>query len=290
MSETTYNEDLKCAPEVAVEEIVEEVTQVPEEASEEVAGEEVVEVQKETSGDEEGAAVGKEILVHISCADIINDGNLVLSNVNLEIAKGEFVYLLGKVGSGKSSIIKTLIAELPLEKGAGVVLGHKLEKIKKRHIPYLRRKLGVVFQDFQLLMDMTVEENLMFVLEATGWSKSKEMRTRVQEVLQMVGLPDKLKKMPHQLSGGEQQRVAIARALLNSPQLILADEPTGNLDEETAAGIMKLFSDIHASGQASILMVTHNRELVKRFPGKVMICEEGAVREQEEEDIEFVSM
>ena len=130
----------------------------------------------------------------------------------------------------------------------------------------------------------------MFVLEATGWSKSKEMRTRVQEVLQMVGLPDKLKKMPHQLSGGEQQRVAIARALLNSPQLILADEPTGNLDEETAAGIMKLFSDIHASGQASILMVTHNRELVKRFPGKVMICEEGAVREQEEEDIEFVSM
>ena len=266
MSETTYNEELKVPAEVAAEAVVE--------ASAEVAAD----------------AVGKEILVQVSGADIINDGNLVLSNVNMEIAKGEFVYLLGKVGSGKSSIIKTLIAELPLKKGAGSVLGFQLEKMKKRQIPYLRRKLGVVFQDFQLLMDMTVEENLMFVLEATGWSKSREMRARVQEVLLMVGLPDKLKKMPHQLSGGEQQRVAIARALLNNPQLILADEPTGNLDEETATEIMKVFSGIHASGQASILMVTHNRELTKRFPGKVMICEEGTVREQEEEDIEFVSM
>lgn len=288
MSETTYNEELKEAAEVAAEEIVEEVTQVPEETSEEVAGEEVMEVPEETSGQEEGAAVGKEILVQVSGADIINDGNLVLSNVNMEIAKGEFVYLLGKVGSGKSSIIKTLIAELPLKKGAGLVFEFQLEKIKKRQIPYLRRKLGVVFQDFQLLMDMTVEENLMFVLEATGWNRSREMRARVQEVLQMVGLPDKLKKMPHQLSGGEQQRVAIARALLNSPQLILADEPTGNLDEETATEIMKVFSGIHASGQASILMVTHNRELTKRFPGRVLVCENGTVREQVEEDIDFV--
>ena len=252
MSETTYNEELKEAAEAAAE------------------------------------AVGKEILVQVSGADIINDGNLVLSNVNLEIAKGEWVYLLGKVGSGKSSIIKTLIAELPLKKGMGSVLGFQLEKIKKRHIPYLRRKLGVVFQDFQLLMDMTVEENLMFVLEATGWSKSSEMRSRVQEVLQMVGLPDKLKKMPHQLSGGEQQRVAIARALLNSPQVILADEPTGNLDEETAAEIMNVFSGIHAAGETSILMVTHNRELTKRFPGRVLICEDSTVREQVEEDIDFV--
>ena len=274
MSETIYNDDLKEAPQVDAEEVLEASEEVVPEASGDASGEVVTEAAEET--------VGKEILVQVSGADIINDGNLVLSNVNMEIAKGEFVYLLGKVGSGKSSIIKTLIAELPLKKGSGVVLGHKLEKIKKRHIPYLRRKLGVVFQDFQLLMDMTVEENLMFVLEATGWSRSKEMRARVQEVLQMVGLPDKLKKMPHQLSGGEQQRVAIARALLNSPQLILADEPTGNLDEETAAEIMKLFSDIHASGQASILMVTHNRELIKRFPGKVMICEEGTVREQDD--------
>ena len=282
MSETTYNEELKDAPQGAAEEVLEASEEVVPEASGDAFGEVVAEAAEET--------VGKEILVQVSGADIINDGNLVLSNVNMEIAKGEFVYLLGKVGSGKSSIIKTLIAELPLKKGAGSVFEFQLEKIKKRQIPYLRRKLGVVFQDFQLLMDMTVEENLMFVLEATGWSKSREMRARVQEVLLMVGLPDKLKKMPHQLSGGEQQRVAIARALLNSPQLILADEPTGNLDEETATEIMKVFTGIHSSGQASILMVTHNRELTKRFPGKVMICEEGTVREQEEEDIEFVSM
>ena len=282
MSETTYNEELKDAPQGAAEEVLEASEEVVPEASGDASGEVVAETAEE--------AVGKKILVQVSGADIVNDGNLVLSNVNMEIAKGEFVYLLGKVGSGKSSIIKTLIAELPLKKGSGSVFEFQLEKIKKRQIPYLRRKLGVVFQDFQLLMDMTVEENLMFVLEATGWSRSKEMRARVQEVLQMVGLPDKLKKMPHQLSGGEQQRVAIARALLNSPQLILADEPTGNLDEETATEIMKVFTGIHSSGQASILMVTHNRELTKRFPGKVMICEEGTVREQEEEDIEFVSM
>ena len=276
MSETTYNEDLKVPAEVAGE--------VSSEAPEGVFDDSAAEAPAEETAE----AVGKEILVQVSGADIINDGNLVLSNVNMEIAKGEFVYLLGKVGSGKSSIIKTLIAELPLKKGTGSVLGFQLEKMKKRQIPYLRRKLGVVFQDFQLLMDMTVEENLMFVLEATGWSKSKEMRARVQEVLQMVGLPDKLKKMPHQLSGGEQQRVAIARALLNSPQLILADEPTGNLDEETAAEIMKVFSGIHASGQTSILMVTHNRDLTKRFPGRVLVCENGTVREQVEEDIDFV--
>ena len=276
MSETTYNEDLKVPAEVAGE----VSSEAPEGAFDDSAA--------EAPAEETAEAVGKEILVQVSGADIINDGNLVLSNVNMEIAKGEFVYLLGKVGSGKSSIIKTLIAELPLKKGTGSVLGFQLEKIKKRQIPYLRRKLGVVFQDFQLLMDMTVEENLMFVLEATGWSKSKEMRARVQEVLQMVGLPDKLKKMPHQLSGGEQQRVAIARALLNSPQLILADEPTGNLDEETAAEIMKVFSGIHASGQTSILMVTHNRDLTKRFPGRVLVCENGTVREQVEEDIDFV--
>ncbi len=276
MSETIYNEDLKVPAEVSAEEVVEVAAGVSEEASE-VA-----------SVEETGMAAGKEILVQVSGADIINDGNLILSNVNLEIAKGEFVYLLGKVGSGKSSIIKTLIAELPLKKGSGTVLDYQLHKMKKRHIPYLRRKLGVVFQDFQLLMDMTIEENLMFVLEATGWYKSKEMRIRVQQVLQMVGLPHKLKKMPHQLSGGEQQRVAIARALLNSPQLILADEPTGNLDEETAAEIMNIFSSIHSSGHASILMVTHNRELTKRFPGRVLVCENGTVSEQIEAEIDFV--
>ena len=217
-----------------------------------------------------------ETLVQISQADIVNDGNLVLSNVSFEMAKGEFVYLLGKVGSGKSSIIKTLIAELPLKKGNGSIAGFDLCRIKKRNIPYLRRKLGVVFQDFQLLMDRSVEDNLLFVLEATGWKRRKEMLARVEEVLQMVGLPHKASKMPHQLSGGEQQRIAIARALLNNPEVILADEPTGNL-----------FSGIHTSQQTAILMVTHNRELTRRFPGRVLICENGTVREQQEAEIDF---
>ena len=225
----------------------------------------------------------REILVQISKADIVNDGNVILSGVDIKIAKGEFVYLLGKVGSGKSSIIKTLIAELPLKKGKAAIAGFDLWKIKKRNIPYLRRKLGVVFQDFQLLMDRSVEDNLLFVLEATGWKRRKEMLARVQEVLQMVGLPEKAGKMPHQLSGGEQQRVAIARALLNNPQVILADEPTGNLDEETASEIMNLLYGIHAQQQTAVLMVTHNRELYKRFPGRVLICENGSVREMEQE-------
>ena len=239
-----------------------------------------------------GTAVAETIqqektpLVTMQGVDVVNDGNLILSNVDITINKGEFVYLLGKVGSGKSSIIKTLIAELPLKKGAAEVAGFKLWKIKNRHIPYLRRKLGVVFQDFQLLMDRTVEDNLLFVLEATGWKKRKEMLARASEVLAMVGMQEKLHKMPHQLSGGEQQRVAIARALLNNPQVILADEPTGNLDEDTASGIMNLLREIHQKQQPAILMVTHNRELYKRYPGRVLICENGGVREMEQE-IEF---
>lgn len=227
-----------------------------------------------------------ETLVKMSGVDVINDGNLILSNVDITIGKGEFVYLLGKVGSGKSSIIKTLIAELPLKKGKAEVAGFNLWKIKKRHIPFLRRKLGVVFQDFQLLMDRSVEDNLLFVLEATGWKKRKLMHERVKEVLEMVGMQEKIHKMPHQLSGGEQQRIAIARALLNNPQVILADEPTGNLDEETATEIMNVLTRIHAQEQPAVLMVTHNRELYKRYPGRVLICEDGGVREMEQE-IEF---
>ena len=222
-------------------------------------------------------------LVQMRDVDIINGGNLVLSNVNITINKGEFVYLLGKVGSGKSSIIKTLIAELPLKKGSAQVAGFDLWKIKRGKIPFLRRKLGVVFQDFQLLMDRSVEDNLLFVLEATGWKNRKEMVARAMEVLGMVGLQTKAHKMPHQLSGGEQQRVAIARAFLNNPQVILADEPTGNLDEETAADVMNLFTGIHAQQQPAVLMVTHNRELYKRYPGRVLICEDGGVREMEQE-------
>lgn len=222
-------------------------------------------------------------LVQMQGVDVMNDENLILSDVNVTINKGEFVYLLGKVGSGKSSIIKTLIAELPLRKGSATVADFDLWKIKTGRIPFLRRKLGVVFQDFQLLMDRSVEDNLLFVLEATGWKKRKDMVARANEVLAMVGMQTKAHKMPHQLSGGEQQRVAIARALLNNPPVILADEPTGNLDEETAADIMKLFMKIHSEYQPAILMVTHNRELYKRYPGRVLICENGGVREMEQE-------
>ncbi len=226
---------------------------------------------------------GELPLVKLEGVDIMNDDNLILSNVDITINKGEFVYLLGKVGSGKSSIIKTLIAELPLKKGKAVVADFDLWKIKKRKIPFLRRKLGVVFQDFQLLMDRSVEDNLLFVLEATGWKKRPQMVARAMEVLDMVGLKTKAHKMPHQLSGGEQQRVAIARALLNNPSVILADEPTGNLDDETATEIMNLFTGIHAEQQPAVLMVTHNRELYKRYPGRVLICENGGVREMEQE-------
>ena len=225
-------------------------------------------------------------MIQMKGVDIANDGNVILSDVDITINKGEFVYLLGKVGSGKSSIIKTLIAELPLAKGEASVADFNLYRLKRRKIPYLRRSLGVVFQDFQLLMDRTVLDNLLFVLEATGWSKRKLMTERANEVLQMVGLQEKASKMPHQLSGGEQQRVAIARALLNNPQIILADEPTGNLDDETAQEIMNLFMKIHEEQQPAVLMVTHNRELYKRFPGRVLICENGRVREMEQE-IEF---
>ena len=222
-------------------------------------------------------------LVQMQGVDVMNDENLILSDVNITISRGEFVYLLGKVGSGKSSIIKTLIAELPLQKGSATVADFDLWKIKTSRIPFLRRKLGVVFQDFQLLMDRSVEDNLLFVLEATGWKKRKEMVDRATEVLAMVGMQTKAHKMPHQLSGGEQQRVAIARALLNNPPVILADEPTGNLDEDTAADIMNLFMKIHAEYQPAVLMVTHNRELYKRYPGRVLICENGGVREMEQE-------
>ena len=301
MSETMLSEDMKVTPDDTQEEVLNEpVYEVEQTVS--VEGENVQNDGNEGSsgnevnGDnEENVEVDKdevvqerEIYVQISDADIVNDDNKILSNVSLEIAKGEFVYLLGKVGSGKSSIIKTLIAELPLKKGKGSIAGYDLWKIKKRNIPYLRRKLGVVFQDFQLLMDRSVEDNLLFVLEATGWKRRREMLDRVKEVLQKVGLRDKISKMPHQLSGGEQQRVAIARALLNNPMVILADEPTGNLDEDTAAEIMNVFSEIHASQRTAILMVTHNRELTRRYPGRVLICENGTVREQLEEDIEFV--
>jgi cell division transport system ATP-binding protein len=201
---------------------------------------------------------------------------LVLSNVNLEVEKGEFVYLIGKTGSGKSSLLQTLYADLPLNDGSAVVAGYDLRKIKMKEIPYLRRKLGIIFQDFQLLSDRTVAENLHFVMKATGWKDKKLMLERTQDVLDKVGLGTKGFKMPHQLSGGEQQRVAVARALVNDPEIILADEPTGNLDPETSRGIMNLLFEISKTGRA-VVMATHNYSLFKEYPARTLKCENGKV-------------
>lgn len=201
---------------------------------------------------------------------------LVLSEVNISIEKGEFVYLIGKTGTGKSSLLKTLYAELPVVDGEASVVGYNLKDIKKRDVPYLRRKIGIVFQDFQLLSDRSVNDNLEFVMKATGWKNKDEMKDRLDDVLEKVGLKTKGFKMPYQLSGGEQQRVAIARALINDPELILADEPTGNLDPETSAGIMSLLMDISKTGRA-VLMATHNYALMEKFPSRTLKCENGKV-------------
>jgi cell division transport system ATP-binding protein len=202
------------------------------------------------------------------------DDHLVLSDVNLNVTKREFVYVIGRVGSGKTSLIRTINAEYPLREGNGTVAGFQLEKIRRKEVPYLRRKLGIVFQDFQLLTDRTVDSNLEFVLKATGWKQKGEIKDRISEVLEKVNLGYKGYKMPHQLSGGEQQRVVIARALLNDPEIILADEPTGNLDPATSDEIMRILWAISESGRA-VMMATHNYNLLKRFPSRTLKCEDG---------------
>jgi cell division transport system ATP-binding protein len=219
-------------------------------------------------------------LISFKGADILNGEATVIYGLDMEIYPGDFVYIVGKVGTGKTSIIRTIIAENALEKGTGEVCGYSLNGIKEKDIPYLRRKMGVVFQDFQLLMDRSVEDNLDFVLKATGWKNEKEVSARIQQVLEAVGMERKAHKMPHQLSGGEQQRIAIARALLNDPQVIIADEPTGNLDEETADGIMKLLTGINREKGTAIVMVTHNRQIFERYPGRVMMCQDETCTEQ----------
>lgn len=196
----------------------------------------------------------------------------VLKNVNLSVTNGEFIYLIGKVGSGKSSLLKSMYCEVPIEDGEATVLGYNLDKIRKRDIPMLRRKIGIVFQDFQLLTDRSIYDNLEFVLRATGWTSKSEIDNRIAEVLTQVSMENKSYKMPHELSGGEQQRVVIARALLNDPQLILADEPTGNLDTETGHQIVLLLRDIAKNG-TTIIMATHNLNIVEQFSGRVLKCE-----------------
>ena len=220
-----------------------------------------------------------EKVISIRNADIANGESFVIYGLNLEVCKGELVYIVGKVGTGKTSIIRTITAENKLLKGDGDVCGFNLRTIREKDIPYLRRKLGVVFQDFQLLMDRTVESNLEFVLKATDWKDNAKIDKRIEEVLAAVGLGTKAHKMPHQLSGGEQQRIAIARALLNEPEIIIADEPTGNLDEETAEGILQLLRKINEEKGTAIVMVTHNKSIIDRYPGRVFLTENETCRE-----------
>ncbi|MGL5921248.1 MAG: cell division ATP-binding protein FtsE, partial [Bacteroidales bacterium] len=210
-----------------------------------------------------------DVLIHYQSVDIYRQENLVLKNVEMELRKGEFLYIIGKVGSGKSSLLKTMYADIPVASGIARVLGFDLSHIRNKQVPLLRRRLGIVFQDFQLLTDRTVHENLLFVLKATGWKKKDEIQTRIKDVLQKVGMEHKGYKMPHELSGGEQQRIVIARALLNTPDLILADEPTGNLDPQTADQIVQLLREIAQTGTA-VIMATHNLKFLKEYPGRVL--------------------
>jgi len=229
-----------------------------------------------------------DTIIEFSNCTIWQQDHLVLTEVNFKVDKGEFVYLVGKVGSGKSSLIKTMNAQIPLKEGEAIVAGYNLSSIKKKDIPHLRRKLGIVFQDFQLLIDRPVYDNLEFVLKATGWKNKTEIDTRIGEVLDKVGLGLKGYKMPHQLSGGEQQRVVISRALLNDPDIILADEPTGNLDPETSEGIIKLLMDISKTGRA-VVVATHNYTLLKKFSAKTIKCDDGKLTEvREDEEMELL--
>ena len=223
-------------------------------------------------------------IISFKGADIVNGEATVIYGLDMDILPGDFVYIVGKVGTGKTSIIRTMIAENPVLKGSAEVCGYDLVGIREKDIPYLRRRLGVVFQDFQLLMDRSVQENLRFVLKATGWKDKELIDKRISEVLKDVGMDRKAHKMPHQLSGGEQQRVAIARALLNKPEVIIADEPTGNLDNETADGIMRLLLGINKEGTA-IVMVTHNRAIFEKYQGRVFVCKDEACTEKKDDDV-----
>ena len=218
-------------------------------------------------------------IIEFEDVDISNGELPVIESLSLTVREGEFIYVTGKVGSGKTSIIRAIIGETPVTGKRARVGEFNLLQLKKRQIPYLRREIGIVFQDFQLLMDRPVGENLRFVLEATGWKEKKAIEERIETVLKAVGMTHKAHKMPHQLSGGEQQRIAIARALLNQPRILLADEPTGNLDTDTTHSILALLWSINAKSGTAVLMVTHNRTILSEYPGKVLVCEGGTCRE-----------
>ncbi|MEQ1585096.1 MAG: ATP-binding cassette domain-containing protein [Cyclobacteriaceae bacterium] len=227
-------------------------------------------------------------VVRVKEASIFQDHNTVLNEISFEIDKGEFAFLIGRTGSGKTSLLKTLYADLPLRLGDISVAGFNIREIKSHQVPLLRRKIGIIFQDFQLFPDRTVGENLNFVMKATGWKDNAKMKNRLAEVLMQVGLGSVEKKMPHQLSGGEQQRVVIARALINEPLILIADEPTGNLDPEVSSGILKIFQQINKSGTA-VLMATHSYGLIKRFPARVLKCENSKVLDSNKDTFELKS-
>ncbi|RDK83228.1 cell division ATP-binding protein FtsE [Marinirhabdus gelatinilytica] len=222
--------------------------------------------------------MAENTVLSLKNASIFQRENLILSDVTVSIEKGEFVYLIGKTGTGKSSFMKTLYGDLPLQKGEGHIVGYDLPTLKEKDIPFLRRKLGVVFQDFKLLNDRTVHDNLRFVLTATGWKDKTEMKNKIEEVLDKVAMKTKAFKFPYQLSGGEQQRIAIARALLNDPELILADEPTGNLDPQTSVEVMQVLQEINKNGN-TILMATHDYALLLKYPSKTLKCDESQIFE-----------
>ena len=236
-------------------------------------------------------SMDKQKVIELGNADIYQRENLILSGVDLNVSEGEFIYVVGKVGTGKSSLIKTLNAELPLNEGTGNVLGFDLKGIKSRDLASLRRKLGVVFQDFRLLTDRNVHDNLAFVLKATGWKEKLEIDDRVSQVLDVVGMNAKQLKMPHELSGGEQQRVVIARAILNDPEIIIADEPTGNLDPETSEEILDLFIRLNEEGK-TVLMATHDYAVISRKPARTLVCANGKLSDSAKirEEIKFDSL
>ena len=219
-----------------------------------------------------------EEIIKLKNADIYQQDTLVLKEVDLTVMKGEFLYITGKVGSGKTSLLKTFYHELPLANGEGTILGYDLNHIKMSEIPYLRRRLGIIFQDFQLLSDRTVQKNFEFVLRATGWRQERAIQERIEEVLSLVEMPDAAEKLPHRLSGGEQQRIGIARAMLNNPQIILADEPTGNLDPETSQKLLALLHEINKEG-VTVVMATHDYEMIRLFPARRMNCANNELKE-----------
>jgi len=227
------------------------------------------------------------LLIETSELNVYQEDNLILENVNIKVDVGEFIYLIGKVGSGKTSLFKTFYSELPIKIGSAKVVGYDIKRLKSKQIPLLRRKIGMVFQDLELMSDRNVFENLRFVLRATNWKDKKDIELRINEVLESVGMRDKKYAMPNRLSGGEKQSVCIARALLNNPPIIFADEPTGNLDPESADHVMDILYKLCDAGK-SVIMITHNYNLMKKYPGKIYICENQHISEQKEESIDII--